>query len=131
MWGLLSVAGIEFPAMRFIPTYVGFTLSRKTGAEFTTVHPHVCGVYVRLWLYICGIARFIPTYVGFTFLRFGARFAPYGSSPRMWGLAMATTCNAVAPRFIPTYVGFTGGMALDAMGGTVHPHVCGVYDIQP
>ena len=50
---------------RFIPTHVGFTMTRFACSCIKAVHPHTCGVYpIRLATYQ----------------------SPVGSSPRMWGL---------------------------------------------
>ena len=97
----------------------------------STVHPHVCGVYIKDVLDHGPDVRFIPTYVGFTNAIIYNESERTGSSPRMWGLLGAAPAWVSTQRFIPTYVGFTH-LRSDWMSMcTVHPHVCGVYDDGP
>ena len=112
---------------RFIPTYVGYTLS-VFGLDriSTSSSPHTWGIPTAA---VCGVAmvRFIPTYVGYTFSVLQARgeklvhphirgvYFPqgvddllrHGSSPHTWGI------HEVA-REIDRYM-------------AVHPHIRGVY----
>ena len=73
------------------------------------VHPHVCGEYASDRLQIKRIA---------------------GSSPRVWGILSGTGAEEASKRFIPTCVGntFRGFNFYDFH--TVHPHVCGEYEIR-
>ena len=106
MWGLRPGKLICQRVHRFIPTYVGFTHPGSTARPRSAVHPHVCGVYLRItkedtsntgssprmWGLPPVMARFwprmrfIPTYVGFTTRRVWRQRIFSGSSPRMWGL---------------------------------------------
>ena len=86
MWGLLLGWAKNNNLIRFIPTYVGFTTTGPGTSSFSTVHPHVCGVYT-LFASMLGSAC--------------------GSSPRMWGLQHRENKFEMKQRFIPTYVGFT------------------------
>ena len=130
MWGLPYIAR-SYSADPFgsSPRMWGLRLSEFRRHKHWPVHPHVCGVYARLFLnssvlptvhpHVCGVycgnrslfpgeRRFIPTYVGSTPAARATSGRNCGSSPRMWGLLFP--CCKKNP------------------GITVHPHVCGVYE---
>ena len=96
-------------ATRFIPTYVGSTLtSNRNGRRFVRFIPTYVGSTEKGYTLYYEHLRFIPTYVGSTILTKNNQTPLDGSSPRMWGL-LTITPELGAP-------------------STVHPHVCGVYE---
>ncbi len=107
MWGTLLVGHEPAVLVRFIPTHVGNTMSRRTNCYSEPVHPHACGEHCE------GIpaASFIC-----------------GSSPRMWGTHDHGRFDAPSPRFIPTHVGNTGYAAGRLNPRSVHPHACGEHN---
>ena len=50
-----------------------------------------------------------------------------GSSPRAWGIHIATALFKLRLRFIPTCVGNTIEALRDQLNKAVHPHVRGEY----
>ena len=64
-WGILNVALGNVLPLRFIPTYVGHTKSRRRPTALRSVHPHIRGAYTG------------------TALEFQERD---GSSPHTWGI---------------------------------------------
>ena len=148
MWGLLSgdtsvppvtsvhphVCGVyesqrlfKESLIRFIPTYVGFTVVEGQNFPVMAVHPHVCGVYAGDHIGLTEVGRFIPTYVGFT--KKALRRCTYTAvHPHVCGVyVLGQALNGLPQRFIPTYVGFTECVASLRGSDAVHPHVCGVY----
>ena len=108
MWGLPALFDDVGIQRRFIPTYVGLTVCKRKHGRDRAVHPHVCGAYSST-----------------TFFKYCVR----GSSPRMWGLRQRCQQELAKARFIPTYVGLTVNFLNQFQAGTVHPHVCGAYDL--
>ena len=91
---------------RFIPTYMGNTRDNHGIPVSVSVHPHVHGEHVSVYV---------------TAIR------PDGSSPRTWGThsnRAGTVCNT---RFIPTYMGNTVTAAPNVVPPAVHPHVHGEH----
>src|SRR5271157_2512418 len=74
--------------------------------------------------------RFIPTCVGNTHPRIDLPRLLCGSSPRVWGIRRCTTKSAGERRFIPTCVGNTPTGSHRGHLRTVHPHVCGEYNLE-
>ena len=70
------------------------------------VHPHACGVYVKIES-------------GHGYIE--------GSSPRMWGIWDCDRHSRLPFRFIPTHVGYISWRFILCSTITVHPHACGVY----
>ena len=93
---------------RFIPTYMGNTLTWSGSRRRTTVHPHVHGEHGE------------PA-------RGQKRVS--GSSPRTWGTLSNHGDVWEMGRFIPTYMGNTRGDVLDDDTPRVHPHVHGEHCI--
>ena len=139
-----------FQAIRFIPTYVGFTPGLAWCPAQTAVHPHVCGVYGH-GVHSHGVAlRFIPTYVGFTHRDFRRphvqpvhphvcgvylgsdvpKSVSSGSSPRMWGLRVPEPTPEGAGAVHPHVCGVYGSCFHWPRRPAVHPHVCGVYGVE-
>ena len=85
-WGLLRGCSKLELRFRSIPTCVGFTHSQLTHLGLFAVHPHVRGVYVKVW-------AILPPAIG--------------PSPRAWGLRVSKTNEPAKTRSIPTCVGFT------------------------
>ena len=126
MWGTRDNNRFGYRQSRFIPTYVGNTISKGALRTPAPVHPHVCGEHScagtfdfcsggsspRMWgtrKYKCccrSPKRFIPTYVGNTTLQLDSH-----------GIR----------RFIPTYVGNTSNLSISSSYQAVHPHVCGEH----
>ncbi len=127
MWGTLPRLHSSASSLRFIPTHVGNTVSRRR--EDVVVQ------------------RFIPTHVGNTNRSSGmhpdnavhphacgehkspSRGKPCssGSSPRMWGTLMLWTSLMTYLRFIPTHVGNTISRSFVVKHPPVHPHACGEH----
>jgi len=64
MWGTPWCLRKRFRKVRFIPTHVGNTVSKRFCVALVTVHPHACGEHSKTILLV----------------------NPFlGSSPRMWG----------------------------------------------
>ena len=94
---------------RFIPTYVGHTLSQSPSGISRTVHPHLRGAYQTLLSMVerCN-----------------------GSSPPTWGILRKKGGDGVKMRFIPTYVGHTHFSSSRPSPRAVHPHLRGAYERQ-
>ena len=106
-WGILFIAVSLMVLSRFIPTYVGHTISARSFMRQRSVHPHLRGAYVkstREWL------------------------EDLGSSPPTWGIRTASQPYRAINRFIPTYVGHTLWRSGRKPNSTVHPHLRGAYD---
>ena len=108
VWGiresLLAETGIE----RFTPTCVGNTCHLSWQSESNAVHPHVCGEY---------------------FINGDVLGVPIGSPPRVWGILSLFAISSLLLRFTPTCVGNTRTPPSVAAIQTVHPHVCGEYQL--
>jgi len=91
---------------RFIPTYVGNTLSIGKAPAAISVYPHACGEHTTTWS---------------IFNR------DSGLSPRMWGTRLSAINISLCWRFIPTYVGNTAFSLYRQPGTAVYPHVCGEH----
>ena len=140
--------GAAGPAhFRFIPTYVGHTVSFSTRLTSISVHPHIRGAYSgsgksrslkngssphtwgihRRYQPFRAGSRFIPTYVGHTSTVAARVASSTGSSPHTWGIPEPHKFQAQRVRFIPTYVGHTHPLQLPGKLPTVHPHIRGAY----
>ena len=64
-WGILDLAFQQSDKLRFIPTYVGHTMSECPNSTCISVHPHIRGAY---WAKVTDAGT------------------PYGSSPHTWGI---------------------------------------------
>ena len=91
---------------RFIPTFVGNTLSQELATLTAAVHPHVCGEHLFFWQ---------------------KNLQNYGSSPRLWGTLYQSFSCIESVRFIPTFVGNTVEWCEEFEKTPVHPHVCGEH----
>ena len=100
-WGTHSRFFASFDLLRFIPTGVGNSASRRAKRPKSPVHPHRRGE-------LPGRPR--------------ANGDPGGSSPQAWGTHEMTADQHKELRFIPTGVGnsFEEGLYYD--DGSVHPH---------
>ena len=85
-WGIHDVCIFCTGYSRFIPTYVGHTVSQSPNNCSASVHPHIRGAY-----HCPGVP--------------GGK--PGGSSPHTWGIRFTSSINSCRRRFIPTYVGHT------------------------
>ena len=108
MWGTACRIRRRRGRRRFIPTYVGNSLSTQDSPTRCPVHPHVCGE--QFSAVVTSTAR--P-----------------GSSPRMWGTVRNGSVDVLPIRFIPTYVGNRRKCGRPARCAAVHPHVCGEQSI--
>ena len=108
MWGTRCILSLLHIDIRFIPTYVGNTVSSLSHRLILTVHPHICGEHVRC-----------PSLSANSF----------GSSPHMWGTRAQPWFEQVKLRFIPTYVGNTISILPTSVRVTVHPHICGEHSL--
>ena len=126
-WGIRFPTALRIRPSRFIPTYVGHTVSSRFSIVLPPVHPHIRGAYPAALgegLGLCGssphtwgiliggevlqgAARFIPTYVGHTAICFCVSVRMNGSSPHTWGILLP---SAVTAALLP-----------------VHPHIRGAY----
>ena len=126
-WGIRPMQSGSPSSSRFIPTYVGHTISPVRCARRWTVHPHIRGAYIDRVGGGNSPRRFIPTYVGHTAqdvypdeaksvhphirgaytLQVHSRWTYFGSSPHTWGIQGFRRCGRKNGRFIPTYVGHT------------------------
>ena len=86
MWGTQFQTEGAFGLIRFIPTYVGNTITTESTGADVAVHPHICGEHGAIYRLIWPVA---------------------GSSPHMWGTLNDPTMADYDSRFIPTYVGNT------------------------
>ena len=105
-WGTPRGVDASPTYSRFIPTYVGNTLSPINQSRIYPVHPHVRGEH-------CGIDRQVQQ--------------PPGSSPRTWGTQTAAEIPTELARFIPTYVGNTRDSRSMDKKSAVHPPVRGEH----
>ena len=111
---------------RFIPTYVGHTLSAWRWSHVLAVHPHIRGAYITpvksamhplVHPHIRGAYSMILT--------ISARIS--GSSPHTWGIQSQPCGAGLFMRFIPTYVGHTVIVPMPDSVTSVHPHIRGAY----
>ena len=109
-WGILCVSGTAIPSARFIPTYVGHTYYCDTDSMVCSVHPHLRGAYIVLFV-TCTIYS--------------------GSSPPTWGIRCTRNSPQCTHRFIPTYVGHTPPLLPLPPPPPVHPHLRGAYTGPP
>ena len=130
-WGIRRIQASSTSGVRFIPTYVGHTLSEPSPQSRFPVHPHIRGAYGERLLY--ALRR-------------------CGSSPHTWGIqTKAVQRNEirlvhphirgayrrvaavvlVGDRFIPTYVGHTPPRSAGQSRLPVHPHIRGAYTGPP
>ena len=86
VWGIRRLSASRASASRFTPTCVGNTCIFFFAALLRTVHPHVCGEYIRS---SC------------------TNYQMHGSPPRVWGILFTTVARSICSRFTPTCVGNT------------------------
>ena len=104
VWGTENTRIRDEVKKRFIPTGVGNSATAAFQDVTGTVHPHGCGEQELI----------IPM------LTFDA-----GSSPRVWGTAVAALPHRRTDRFIPTGVGNRYRYRRRRPRSPVHPHGCG------
>ncbi len=104
MWGTGRRLRYGLGEARFIPTHVGNGGCASRRSRQYAVHPHACGER-------CSRAH--------------SSLQQVGSSPRMWGTAVACTSVRRQCRFIPTHVGNGFACSRSRQQATVHPHACG------
>ena len=125
-WGIRWVETGPFLYSRFIPTYVGHTLKRKSALRSATVHPHIRGAYICNFASLLRDSGSSPHTWGIR-LVWGMNRALYGSSPHTWGIPALAHQSDRGQRFIPTYVGHTLIVGKENIDCTVHPHIRGAY----
>ena len=103
-WGRRTTVFSAATEVRFTPTCVGKTPSRRAGAPAASVHPHVRG---EDGVIVAGSA------------------VRNGSPPRAWGRHRFILQRPNACRFTPTCVGKTGLSLVICLAAPVHPHVRG------
>jgi len=106
VWGTFGDQAAAFENQRFIPTCVGNMDIISQVLERYAVHPHVCGEHFRDRINVVNL---------------------HGSSPRVWGTFIESSCSIAMERFIPTCVGNIGLLHFWHSSFTVHPHVCGEH----
>ena len=105
-WGIRIQARPCDPCYRFIPTYVGHTITTPFRWVVSWVHPHIRGAY-----------SFEPR----------PDVSDPGSSPHTWGIRYRERLAVDRIRFIPTYVGHTELRERPETRIAVHPHIRGAY----
>ena len=108
LWGTRLVLVRVRRGLRFIPTPVGNTHSRKIESAWRTVYPHTCGEH---WPF----DQYRPT--------------PPGLSPHLWGTQDGSEFRAQLVRFIPTPVGNTNRICCSFSLPAVYPHTCGEHGV--
>jgi len=109
VWGIPSSPCWLWWFCRSTPRVWGILSLSLCALSGVTVHPHVCGEYVRIHTLL--------------------QRDRHGSSPRVWGiLARRQPIVRALLRFIPTCVGNTPTAIALSISNSVHPHVCGEYD---
>ena len=89
---------------RFIPAPAGNSLAKLIGLSPVSVHPRACGEQMN---------------------RTEARYAEYGSSPRLRGTVHSLEPIITSRRFIPAPAGNRQVSLGVAVGESVHPRACG------
>ena len=105
-WGIHQPAFFRRLVVRFTPTCVGNTCSRRLWVAQASVHPHVRGEYAFGQLDLRQLR---------------------GSPPRAWGIQDIEASLADLGRFTPTCVGNTRPGPHTSTRRPVHPHVRGEY----
>ena len=95
VWGQVPKNTLRFPCAGIIPTRVGTRIFKTSADTIKKDHPHACGDKVLTWQGV---------------------FNSQGSSPRVWGQALAPFSPFTLTRIIPTRVG-TSFEHLKDMGG--------------
>ena len=108
VWGILVSCFLLCSQIRFTPTCVGNTSRTAILRQILAVHPHVCGEY----------STGNPPHLD-----------SIGSPPRVWGIPYSRTRSGLLPRFTPTCVGNTKLPLFSFSAFSVHPHVCGEYEV--
>ena len=107
-WGTLTLAMLDSPGMRFIPTPVGNTGAAGPHQVQPAVHPHTRGEHA--WLS-------------------GLMSSRVGSSPHPWGTQCLAPSSRLSSRFIPTPVGNTCSASPAGRAASVHPHTRGEHGL--
>ena len=105
-WGTRTECHRENRSVRFIPTRVGNTITRRGKRQGVPVHPHASGEHPMIFVRLTNSV---------------------GSSPREWGTLQDFWPANRDRRFIPTRVGNTRAIAPAKGGITVHPHASGEH----
>jgi len=105
-WGIPMARPEESLFLRFTPTCVGNTETRRSCILHVPVHPHVRGEY--------GVPE-------------SYEFISDGSPPRAWGILGKAETTLGEYRFTPTCVGNTDPGRVCSICHSVHPHVRGEY----
>ncbi len=148
VWGIPDARINQMAVARFTPTCVGNTHQSCDHRQFVSVHPHVCGEYIKTGRVVTKLSRFTPTCVGNTICCKKYTQKQIGSPPRVWGILAVRAIPVVVQRFTPTCVGNTAGgewistvyrgspprvwgippcVVIPPGAKPVHPHVCGEY----
>ena len=90
----------------FIPAYAGSTFPQQIAEDDKLVHPRVCGEHQKVS---------------------NLEVDDSGSSPRMRGALEIAGVHEFDAGFIPAYAGSTRQVLKTALGGRVHPRVCGEH----
>ena len=106
MWVVLLNFFAKTSTLRITPTYVGSTNPKYREKQGRQDHPHVCGQYYIMFIYL---------------------EANRGSPPRMWVVLDVYDSSSRGIRITPTYVGSTLMYLYSLMKIQDHPHVCGQY----
>ena len=104
MWGQVDRHTCYLCCQRIIPTRVGTRHYPANLSKTAGDHPHACGDKSSL-----------------SFLAKEEQ----GSSPRVWGQALATSSSSYGRGIIPTRVGTSTHLRAKSLSAQDHPHACG------
>ena len=150
-WGIPAIGQVVVQRYRFIPTYVGHTITSTLTTSLATVHPHLRGAYALggpqpppacgssppTWGILLGkkimmLEKTVHPHLRGAYAHRGRQApASSGSSPPTWGILGKCGAAGILERFIPTYVGHTKPLPAWAGVGAVHPHLRGAYTGAP
>ena len=129
-WGIHPWIAEQVNARRFIPTYVGHTVTQRYRDTPSSVHPHIRGAYSNPPVQGYTLIGSSPPTWGIRRGRASTAYS-YGSSPPTWGIQRLQISTGQLLRFIPTYVGHTRHRPRPAVSAPVHPHLRGAYTGPP